>query len=333
MKIKKLKLSITDACEGTCAFCYRGPIHGRLHLAVEPIARSLRSVAADIGMIHISGGNPLLHHRFREILDLCLALKVPVKLSANPFLLLKKYSWVVPLISKFSFSLEAARPELHDRVRGIPGDFDALNALMMAGLGVKSTIIIVVTNENADQVPEMIDLAKRLRPQRMKVQLVEQSLVPRGESVATYLDPKLRAMLQRIYACYGDDPDVELIPRSETYGGSSLLIARYLAGRVGPEKGEPAHCGYMLNNPHIKEDGTVYPCCGVSQDREIGNIHHEPLAQILERHNREWRHHAALPYASCEQCIFFSHYNPLERLGNGVASVASRSPAGDVRVQ
>jgi radical SAM protein with 4Fe4S-binding SPASM domain len=324
MRIKKLKFSITDACEGKCEYCYRGPITGKRHLSQEVIANSLESMRGAVQEIHVSGGNPVLHPRFRAILDICASTKVPVKLSANPKLLNEKYRWALSMVDFLSFSLESHSRSLHDGIRGIQGDFDALCTLFAKGLNDRSSIIIVVTKENIADAIQTISLAKSLRPARLKVQLVESSLIPPGRTVDGFLGGSLRTTLVELYQRYGRDPEISLSPRLAVYDNADVLVDRFLAGRIGPSRGEPAHCGYMLSNPHVKENGAVYPCCGVSHDREIGNVYDETLAVILRRHIAEQGTHDTLPYPSCERCVFFSHYNPGAKLaGSGEASVLS----------
>jgi radical SAM protein with 4Fe4S-binding SPASM domain len=324
MRIKKLKFSITDACEGKCEYCYRGPITGKRHLSPEVIAKSLGSVSGAIEEIHVSGGNPVLHPRFRSILEICASTQVRLKLSANPKLLNEKYRWALSIVDYFSFSLESHSYSLHDGIRGIKGDFDALCTLFAKGLNDRSSIIIVVTKENIADAIQTISFAKSLRPARLKVQLVESSLIPPGRTVDGYLSGSLRTALVELYHRYGRDPEISLSPRLKVYDNAGVLVDRFLAGRIGPSRGEPAHCGYMLSNPHVKENGAVYPCCGISDDREIGNVYDEPLADILHRHIAEQSAHDTLPYPSCQRCVFFSHYNPAARLvGSGKESVLS----------
>ena len=46
----------------------------------------------------------------------------------------------------------------------------------------------------------------------------------------------------------------------------------------------------MLSNPHVKETGAVYPCCGVSAEREIGNLYEMDLEEIMNNHQKNTKH-------------------------------------------
>jgi radical SAM protein with 4Fe4S-binding SPASM domain len=123
-------------------------------------------------------------------------------------------------------------------------------------------------------------------------------------------NPMAQEQLVDLFRRFSSVPQLELIPKPAVYPSAEHLVARYLAGEAGPGRDEPATCNYMLHNPHIKESGDVFPCCGLSEDRAIGNILKEPLGEILERHHTKYSWHTSLSFPSCQHCIFYSHYNP-----------------------
>ncbi len=311
--IEKIKLSITDACEGTCDFCYRGPINGTRYLPKNAILEALGSLTVRPKSIHISGGNPLLHPDFREIVIALKSLSLPIKLSANPKLFLKRFRDLLPVFRSISLSLNASNEKDHDKIRGIKGDWDALFELATMSSRPKISVVVVLNPDDLSGAAATIEAARRLRPDTLKVQLIERSLQPKHTDA---LDSKNRSgasareNLLGIFSEFSGAPDVELIPRISSYTSVHQMVDRYLAGEAGPGLHEEARCNYMLHNPHIKESGDVLPCCGLSDDRVIGNILKEPLQNILNRHFSSHSNHSSLTFPSCQQCIFYSHYNP-----------------------
>jgi len=53
IKLEKIKLSITDACEGTCAYCYRGPIRGNTHINYDQICGLIEFASRHASKLHI----------------------------------------------------------------------------------------------------------------------------------------------------------------------------------------------------------------------------------------------------------------------------------------
>ena len=317
---KKVKLSITDSCEGKCSFCYRGPIRGRTNLPIGLVASVFEeSTSCGVKQFHISGGNPTLHPDFQAIMEKALSYDVPIKLSTNMTRITHSHlqEYAEEGLEDLGLSIDSTDSIKNDAIRGIPGDLHRVMACLhyFAGSSLRLTVTFVLTSESVHEIARFRRILRIGSNIVVKMQFVERSLLPSTDSELPHLSAK------EIAACCSEIGDlqsefgsrVKCLPPNDTCIDGRLPYERWSRGLFGPQVGENAHCSYMLFNPHIKEDGSVYPCCGKAEDRILGNVGEESLVSIYNRHLHAKAAHATAPYSSCRSCVFYSHYREKER--------------------
>lgn len=159
---------ITDECDQRCKHCY---IFSEGHpTLVEMSWDRMVAVLANIERmcermrrlpyLYITGGDPILHSRFWDLLELVHSRGIPFTLMGNPFHLtdnICRRMWQLGC-RKYQLSLDGLR-ETHDRFRK-PGSFErtleAIGTIRKAG--IHCAIMSTVSAANIDEIPQLIDV-------------------------------------------------------------------------------------------------------------------------------------------------------------------------------
>jgi radical SAM/SPASM domain protein of ACGX system len=108
---------------------------------------------------YITGGDPILHPDFWQLLELLKEKEIPFTLMGNPFPLdidvchrLKSCG-----CQKYQLSLDGMR-ETHDWFRK-PGSFDCTleKIVILKQAGIRAVIMTTVSEKNIDEIPDIID--------------------------------------------------------------------------------------------------------------------------------------------------------------------------------
>lgn len=159
---------ITDECDQRCKHCY---IFSEGHpTLVEMSWDRMVAVLANIERmcermrrlpyLYITGGDPILHSRFWDLLELVHSRGIPFTLMGNPFHLTDNICQRMRQLGcrKYQLSLDGLR-ETHDRFRK-PGSFDctleAIGTIRKAG--IHCAIMSTVSAANIDEIPQLIDV-------------------------------------------------------------------------------------------------------------------------------------------------------------------------------
>ena len=160
---------ITDSCDQRCLHCYifSEDNHIKLREMTWPEIESVFENCMDmcckanrIPYFYITGGDPILHSRFWDILALFKTNKIPFTILGNPFHLtddvcskLKEYG-----CERYQLSIDGLR-ETHDNMRK-PGSFDTTlkKIQVLQNAGIRCAIMTTVSGTNAHELPEIIDL-------------------------------------------------------------------------------------------------------------------------------------------------------------------------------
>lgn len=159
---------ITDECDQRCEHCYifaednNAPV-GRMTLAqMATVLDEMEATAERFGRrpyIYLTGGDPILHPNFWELLKLLKDREIPFSIMGNPFHLTDDVCRSLKNLGceKYQLSLDGTR-ETHDAIRK-PGSFDSTLAKITTinNSGMKSVVMTTVSTMNIDQMPELID--------------------------------------------------------------------------------------------------------------------------------------------------------------------------------
>lgn len=159
---------ITDDCDQRCKHCY---------IFSENNCKTLDSMNWEqlqdtfyncldfckvydrLPYFYITGGDPILHSNFRELLKLLKAHEIPFTILGNPFHLNDEVCRELKSLGceKYQLSLDGMR-ETHDWFRK-PGSFDItlekLDCIKRAG--IRAVVMTTVSGTNIDEIPDIID--------------------------------------------------------------------------------------------------------------------------------------------------------------------------------
>jgi MoaA/NifB/PqqE/SkfB family radical SAM enzyme/SAM-dependent methyltransferase len=168
--LRELWLQINNACNLSCTHCLvsSGP-GGIAGLASEEI-RAVVDSAATLGLerLYITGGEPFLR---KDIFDLAKhvteGLGLELIVLTNATLFAGRIRQQLDALSrekvKFQVSIDGARPETNDPIRGAGTFVKALEgARILSGLGFDVSLTTVTTEENLDELADIPAIVKRV---------------------------------------------------------------------------------------------------------------------------------------------------------------------------
>jgi radical SAM protein with 4Fe4S-binding SPASM domain len=159
--LRYLELQITDACNLRCRHCYIGKT-GRNELSVDHATKVLREFEEMQGLrVLITGGEPLLHSKFREINELLPDFFIRKVLFTNG-VLLKKEDLKTLNVDEIQVSLDGLE-DAHDKVRGNGTFKHALEAMRLAlDAGFDVSVSTMVHKFNRADFDDMEQLFKKM---------------------------------------------------------------------------------------------------------------------------------------------------------------------------
>ncbi|MBR1688700.1 MAG: radical SAM/SPASM domain protein, ACGX system [Prevotella sp.] len=160
---------ITDECDQRCKHCYifSSPNRpkmtemawDRMMAVLANIERMCRRMNR-LPYLYITGGDPILHSRFWDLLEQVHQRGIPFTLMGNPFHLTDEVCRRMKQLGcrKYQLSIDGMR-ETHDFFRK-PGSFDrtlqAIGTIRRAGM--HCAIMTTVSGTNIGEIPDIIDL-------------------------------------------------------------------------------------------------------------------------------------------------------------------------------
>ncbi len=300
---------ITDYCDQRCKHCYIFSENEDKTLYETPydqIVSTLDSIEEmckkqdKIPYIYLTGGDPILHSRFWDIMELFKKHNIAFSILGNPFhlddevcLRLKECG-----CRKYQLSLDGLR-ETHDYFRK-PGSFDItlekIKTLKKAG--IKVAIMTTVSGTNIREIPELIDL------------VVENEVdifafaryCPTSLEKSTHIDPlEYRELLDTCWHRFELYKD-----RNTSFNLKDHLWTLYLyeEGLLHIPDGldentiyDGCHCG--SHHMTILPEGTIYACRRM--DSRVGNIKQKSLYEWF--HDKEYEKYRQYDqFEKCKDC-------------------------------
>jgi len=201
---------ITDYCDQRCKHCYifaEGNCTELLSISLEDMKKVIANcedMCEQLGRqpyFYITGGDPILHPYFWELMEIVKNKKIPFTLMGNPFYLnddvckkLKDYG-----CEKYQMSIDGMR-ETHDYFRK-PGSFDTTLEKIecIRNAGIKCAIMSTVSGTNIKEIPEVVDLVVKHNVDIFAFG----RYCPTGEDKDTNIEPlEYRAFLDTIFKKY-----------------------------------------------------------------------------------------------------------------------------------
>lgn len=288
---RELTLTITSRCNLRCRHCWpeSGPDVVNAHVPFESLSHVIQQWHdAGLRQICITGGEPLVHPQWQEILSDCCSKPgiKEVRLQTNGTLFSSK---VVDLLTRSGYhkvtlhiSLDGCGPEGHDTIRG-KGSFvktlAALQLLHQAGLSHRTTIYFTETAENFDQLPQALRLVDDFNFSC----LISNTLISGGRAAndSNLHMPTPEQYLELIQLYEHDQEFRKLYNRR----GNIAAIEWY---RHRDIRGASDTCSCMAT-PYINAQGQLYPCTLLPIPwLAIDNVWTKSFLHLMDEIEQKW---------------------------------------------
>ncbi len=289
--------NFTNMCNLRCLHCYQRadrPTPDELSLeeklmAVEQLDK------AGVAAVALSGGEPTIHPHFYRVVEELGRRGIYVAVATNGTFFARKENLerAVKLGLRYvEVSVDSARPQVHDRFRGVPGAWSrAVKALRNAvELGVSTGMATTITRMNVHEVPEILDLAEEIGVDRV----VFFNFIPvgRGEENA-WLDlaPEERELFLRTIYREMRRRRLEIVSTAPQYGrvvlqctaGREVAPTHFYVGEHGIVKALAEFiggCGAGRIYAALQPNGDVTPC--VFMPIRVGNVREKSFREIWD---------------------------------------------------
>ncbi|MCP4041167.1 MAG: radical SAM protein, partial [Gammaproteobacteria bacterium] len=266
-----LAINLTRRCNLACDHCYMDAATLRDGGPAELDTRDILSLLDQIAgrgtdtMVVLTGGEPLLRHDLETMLAHGSKLGLSMVVGTNGVLLddARVESLKAAGTMGVGISLDSLDPVYHDRFRGIPGGWEKTLAGMEAcrRKGLPFQIHFSVTNENADEIPSLIDFARSVGAHVLNIFFLV--CTGRGETMSDITPERYEQVLNQLIEAQEQSKDLIIrarcaphykriayqrdprspITRAEGYEGGGCLAGIHYC-RITPE-GAVTACPYI----------------------------------------------------------------------------------------
>jgi len=268
-------LNVTNSCNLRCSFC---GVNAGVALVkeltlteIEAVLSEARSLGAT--RVLLGGGESFLRSDFLDVLRLCHDLGISSTIETNGTLITCHIAECLKEVgvSEIGVSLDGAKPETHDRLRGVKGCFSqairGLKILKETGLSVG--IQCLLCNSNYSEISDIRDIAVKLKASfRMLPRILP---IGRGKNVPAEMVSvqRLKRLLDKLFEEERTSPST-----SFDVGVGPALMPIDLLNKMGM-------CN-LAESCGITSDGWVSICPLITDFPELrsGNIRKEALARI-----------------------------------------------------
>lgn len=189
--INTLYFYLTEGCNLACRHCWLGPRFdpaGNRYptLPVETFEAAIRE-AKPLGLsgVKLTGGEPLLHPRILELLEIVQREKLGLTVETNGLLCTPEIAAAIVRspVRFVSVSIDGADAETHEWMRGVPGSFEAARRAVrhLVAAGIRPQVIFSVVRRNAGQLEAMVRMVEELGASSLKFNVVQPTA--RGEQM------------------------------------------------------------------------------------------------------------------------------------------------------
>lgn len=295
-----LSLELTYKCNLTCKHCYCGDYTRYNYVEAAALLRQLDIfVKNGTAVVELTGGEPLLHPNFSEILGYCLKHFLIVAVISNGTLFTDE---IIEILANYrhkvviSISLDGPCAEIHDHIRGMQGAFakTVSTVRMLRKCDIKVRMATVISKHNFCHVYEMAKLGKELG-----VNWIAQTfLIPVGKGK----EPENLLTIE------------EFQQAIEAYQRTQRDFTGYYLELEGQQLEElhKRNCGAGWRTMAISPKGNIKPCVMADEDAVmLGNIFTENLYDIFARNFAQYFCRLSTPQEEiCGNCkhLYFCQF-------------------------
>jgi len=223
---------------------------------------------------NISGGEPFLRKDLGELVKFIKEdLKIPIMVTTTGYFLEDRMDEVLPYIDMLLLSLDSAKAERHDEIRGLPGLFDKLmRGVDMANEKYPNLSMQFNTCVQKGIEEEVEGLIKLAEEKNMKISFDVITDYRHGEEGEHFTETNMGLPLDKLRTLCKN------LGKKKLDGAPILNSARYFKYFCDAKPGYNCHLPKMA----MLVDGRGYVEDCLDLDHPIANILETPLKEIME---------------------------------------------------
>lgn len=171
--LSSLYLYLAGVCNLACRHCWISPgfdpgARSDQFIPMEIIRKAVtEAIPLGLSSVKLTGGEPMLHPDFREIVEFLSSEKMPFTMETNGTLIGKEEAALLKDSGKLVFvsvSVDGSTAEIHDDLRGVPGSFQkAIEGIeLLVEAGYKPQMICTLHRGNLHQILDVVKLAESI---------------------------------------------------------------------------------------------------------------------------------------------------------------------------
>ena len=286
-----LAIELTENCPLRCRHCYVNAGKGAT-LPLGSVSKILEEANTFcLEHIQLTGGEPLIHPNFFEILDMVCSMGVTTHIFTSGYIMndvlvqrLKTYASKNIILQVSVDGLE----EYHDSFRGVKGCFRRTIGFIkeMVNSGFKVIAGLCVATQTYDEIKELCQLLKRIGVASIRIGAISDR--GRAENkLASNTDSMLN--VKQIQAQLSSEEDTETFKVIFTEDSQRIKDSEY-----------SHNCGMGQTVIKISPTGNVSPC--LMSDIVIGNISDETISAIQRKYSRIFEEIRIPSHQFCSEC-------------------------------
>jgi len=313
---------ITDSCDQRCKHCYIFSENNSFKLKemtwneIEYVFENcleMCKLAGRIPYFYITGGDPILHSRFWDLMELFKLNNIAFSILGNPFYLnndvcrrLKECG-----CERYQLSIDGLR-ETHDAIRK-PGSFDTTleKIKVLRDAGIRCAIMTTVSGTNVSEIPEIIDLVVKYKANIFAFA----RYCPTSSEKSTHLSPQqYKNLLEVCWQKFEQYKDSETKFNLKDHLWTLFLHEKGLFQIPEGLDDDLIYEGCNCANCHltILPKGEVYACRRMESN--VGNVFVEKLFDIFTGNKMDFYRNYDM-FEKCSKC-------ELKRFCRGCPAVA-----------
>ncbi len=271
---------ITYTCNARCEMCARWQ---KEHDSDKELSKqecfNLIDNASQAGILFYTmyGGEPLVYKDAPDVLAYAKSKNLLTAINTNGFFLKDRINEVALYTDSIIVSIDSVGKK-HDEMRKLPGLFDkAVEGIIASKTKVKLSINSVITAENKESVPHLINLSNELK-------------------VPIFIQPIVRSAGYNDHLMLSKEEEKNLYKQLISYKtkenrllNSTTYIKNLLYGKV-------SNCHAPKVYIRIEGDGTI----GFCNNKEWGNIRDTQLADVFR--SSAFKYHCK-NMETCTKCV------------------------------
>jgi len=288
-------IELTDHCNLYCIHCYRNSSPQKKNFFPKNRLLSILKQMSNYGVrvIELTGGEPLSHPHFLEIIQRSTSLFEKISIISNGTLFSDD---VVAVLSQYpdklliQIDLDGDNPDLHDFLRGVPGTFQKVceSAKKLHKKNINFRVVMNVYHRNVHRIQETAALAKELGATSFGLSPILE--IGRGKNIFTLSESEINLFYDNVIKLEKLYPDFV-----------NALIDSSNLSNVKKE-----NCGAGWRSLVLGPTGDIRSCLMLGEEYGIfGNVIHESYMSIIKKISSDYYYHLIPPNETdCNGCMY-----------------------------